>query len=255
MSFEHVAATDYDRFMGRFSEPLARVFADAVDIGTPAAVLDVGSGPGALTRVLVERCGAAAVSAVDPSEAFVAALRMRHPGVDARVASAEALPFADHVFDAVLAELVVHFMTDAAAGVREMVRVARPGGVVAACVWDFENRRAPHSPFLAFAAEETGRGVGSSRPGTASGDLARRLSEAGCTEVEESELEATSLFAGFDEWWEVHTLGVGSTASALDGLDAAAVERVRGRARASLGDGPITLTGTAWAARGIAPAI
>ena len=136
MAFEDVAAADYDRFMGRFSVPLARSFADWCAVPAPARVLDVGSGPGALTAVLAERFGAASVAAVDPAPAFVDALAVRLPGVDALDAAAESLPFADDAFDAALSELVVHFMTDADAGIREMVRVTRSGGVVAACVWD-----------------------------------------------------------------------------------------------------------------------
>lgn len=253
MAFEDVAATDYDRFMGRFSAPLAWEFAEWVGGPASGRVLDVGSGPGALTSVLAERLGEASVSAVDPTPAFVDALRARLPDVDARVASAEQLPFADDAFDGALAELVVHFMTDADAGIREMVRVTRPGGVVAACVWDFENDRAPHSPFLALAAAETGRGRGASRPGTDRGDLARRLSTAGCLDVTETELSATATFAGVDEWWSVHTLGIGSTARTLDGLDADAIARIRAAAEDRFGDGEVRITATAWAARGVAP--
>ena len=99
-------------------------------------VLDVGCGPGALTAELVARLGPESVAAVDPSAPFVEAARVRHPGVDVRHASAEALPFADRSFDAALAQLVVHFMADPIAGLAEMGRVTRRGGVVAACVWD-----------------------------------------------------------------------------------------------------------------------
>src|SRR6185437_6338669 len=97
---------------------------------------DVGCGPGALTGELVRRVGADAVAAVDPSPGFVEAARQRHPGVDVRRAEAERLPFEDGSFDAALAQLVVHFMTDPATGIGEMRRVTRRGGVVAACVWD-----------------------------------------------------------------------------------------------------------------------
>ncbi|MEZ5214969.1 MAG: class I SAM-dependent methyltransferase, partial [Microbacterium sp.] len=95
MVFEDVPATDYDRFMGRFSAPLAEVFADWAGVPPTGRMLDVGSGPGALSTVLAERRGAAAVSALDPAPAFVDALRQRLPGVDARVGSAEHLPFDD----------------------------------------------------------------------------------------------------------------------------------------------------------------
>jgi SAM-dependent methyltransferase len=90
----------------------------------------------AVTTELVQRLGATAVAAVDPSEQFVAAARERHPGVDVYVAGAEQLPFADGEFDAALAQLVVHFMDDPARGLAEMARVTREDGVVAACVWD-----------------------------------------------------------------------------------------------------------------------
>jgi ubiquinone/menaquinone biosynthesis C-methylase UbiE len=88
--------------------------------------LDVGCGPGALTAELVSRLGAVAVAAVDPSEPFVAAARERHPGVQVLRASAEHLPFPDRTFDASLAQLVVHFMSDPVAGLAEMARVTRP---------------------------------------------------------------------------------------------------------------------------------
>jgi ubiquinone/menaquinone biosynthesis C-methylase UbiE len=99
--------------------------------------LDVGCGPGALAAMLVERFGAARVSAADPSAPFVDACRRRLPGVDAVEAGAEVLPFADGAFDAALSQLVVNFMRDGESGVREMARVTRPGGVVASCVWDY----------------------------------------------------------------------------------------------------------------------
>jgi ubiquinone/menaquinone biosynthesis C-methylase UbiE len=135
VSFD-VGADAYLRFMGRYSEPLAVQFADLAGIGRGQRVLDVGCGPGALTAELVSRAGTDAVSAVDPSASFAAAVRERLPGVDVRRSAAERLPFPDDAFDAALAQLVVHFMTDPVAGLREMGRVTRPGGVISACVWD-----------------------------------------------------------------------------------------------------------------------
>ncbi len=142
MSFT-VGADAYDRFMGRYSIPLAPKLADFAAVAAGQRVLDVGCGPGALTTELVERLGSAAVSAVDPSEPFVAAARERHPGVDVRRASAEQLPFDDKAFDAALAQLVVHFFPDPVAGLREMARVTREGGVVATCVWDHAGDKGP----------------------------------------------------------------------------------------------------------------
>src|SRR5207302_131069 len=99
--------------------------------------LDVGCGPGALTAPFAERLGPGGVRGTDPSEAFAEACRQRLPGEEIVVTGAEALPFADGTFDAALSQSVVNFMADAEAGVREMARVTRPGGVVASCVWDY----------------------------------------------------------------------------------------------------------------------
>ncbi len=141
------AAEHYDSFMGRYSRGLSEPFADFAQVAPGQRVLDVGSGPGALTTVLVERLGAENVAAADPSEPYVAAAQERHPGVDVVVARAEQLPFSDASFDAALAQLVVHFLKDPVAGLREMARVTKPGGTIAACVWDHEGEGGPLSGF------------------------------------------------------------------------------------------------------------
>src|SRR5690349_2167925 len=134
MAFD-VAGTSYGKFMGRFSEKLSAPFADFSGVTAGMRVVDVGCGPGALTAELVDRLGSSSVVGADPSEPFVAAVRERLPDVDIRQAPAEALPLDTGAFDAALAQLVVHFMTDPVAGLREMGRVCRPGGTVAATVW------------------------------------------------------------------------------------------------------------------------
>src|SRR4051794_32555064 len=125
-----IPAEAYDRFVGRYSPELARQLCDAAGVAAPARALDVGCGPGALAAELATRLGAEHVAAIDPSEPFAAAARARLPGVRVETGAAEALPFADREFDFALAQLVVNFMADAPAGVREMRRVSR--GVVAA---------------------------------------------------------------------------------------------------------------------------
>lgn len=128
------SAEDYDRFVGRYAPALAQAVVRAVGVRRGQRALDVGCGPGALTRQLVDLLGADQVAAVDPSSAFVDACRVRNPGVDVELASAELLPFDDDSFDIVLAQLVVNFMADAHAGVGEMRRVTRSEGVVGAAV-------------------------------------------------------------------------------------------------------------------------
>ena len=121
-----VSGEAYDRFVGRYSTPLARAFADVAAVEPGAAALDIGCGPGALTAELVRRLGPAAVAAIDPSEPFVAECRRRNPGVAVQIASGEALPFADASFDRALSQLVLHFVADPAAAAAEMRRAAPP---------------------------------------------------------------------------------------------------------------------------------
>ena len=148
-----VAAEAYDRFMGRYSTQLVPQMLDLAGVSHGQSALDVGCGPGALTAGLVDRLGADAVCAVDPSAPFVSANHDRHPTVDVRQASAEQLPFDDDRFDVVVAQLVVHFMTDPVAGLTEMRHVVRPGGVVAASVWDHAGERSPIADFWHVALD------------------------------------------------------------------------------------------------------
>jgi SAM-dependent methyltransferase len=250
MTFE-VAADAYDRFMGRYSVQLSPQLADFAGVRAGQRVVDVGCGPGALTGELVRRVGAERVSAVDPSDAFVAAAAARCPGVDVRHATAEDLPFADDSFEAALAQLVVHFMSDPVAGLRELKRVTVPGGSVAACVWDHAGERTPLAVFWQAARElEPGVHDESDLPGAREGHLGELFAAAGLTAVEETSLEATVRYASVEEWWEPFTLGVGPAGSYLGSLDAPAQDRVRSRCEELLPAAPFTLSTWAWAARG-----
>src|SRR5947208_15132937 len=179
---EEVSLSDadaYDRFMGRYSRPLAVPFADFAGLPLDGRVLDVGCGPGALTAELARRARPGRVTAVDPSEGFVAALRGRHPGVPVLRARAEDLPFEGGCVDATLAQLVVNVMDDPVAGLREMARVTRDGGVVAACVWDVTDG-GPIGPFWdAAEALDPEVEAGSVCPGSRAGHLPGLLRAAG----------------------------------------------------------------------------
>ena len=248
-----VGADEYDRFMGRYSAPLAPRFAEfaAVDAGQRA--LDVGCGPGSLTAELVRRLGPRAVSAVDPSEAFVAAARERHPGVIVQRAAAEALPFEDRSFDVALAQLVVHFMAHPVAGLREMARVTREDGVVAACVCDHAGGRGPLSVFWQAARDLDPRVEDeSSLAGAREGHLGQLFHAADLREIEESALSVSVEHPTFEEWWEPFTLGVGPAGGHVADLDAERQARLRDHCRELLPAPPFTLTALAWAARGLA---
>lgn len=246
MAFD-VSGTAYGRFMGRYSEPLSAVFADAAGVSAGQRVLDVGCGPGALTAELVERVGAERVCAVDPSEPFVAAARARLPAVDVRTAPAEALPFGAGAFDATLAQLVVHFMADPVQGLREMARVTAPGGVVAACVWDLAGERAPLSTFWAAVRDLDPTSTDESGlAGVRAGHLAELFRGAGLTDLAESELTVAVRYADVHEWWEPYTLGVGPAGDHVAGLDEPSRERLRARCAELLPAPPFDVRATAW---------
>jgi SAM-dependent methyltransferase len=248
-----VAADAYDRFMGRYSVPLAPELADLAGVSRGQHVLDVGCGPGALTAELVRRLGPPGVSAVDPSEPFVAAVRERHPEVVVRRASAEELPFPNEVFDTVLAQLVVHFMQDPVAGLREMARVTRQDGVVAACVWDHGGGHGPLSLFWKAARELDPEVEDESlRPGAREGDLAELFGKAGLHEIEDTALSVNVEHPTFEEWWEPFTLGVGPAGAHVAGLDPERREQLRQRCQELLPAPPFVLSVRAWAARGSA---
>jgi SAM-dependent methyltransferase len=251
MSFD-VAAEAYDRFMGRYSQLLSPQLADLAGVIAGQRVLDVGCGPGALTAELVTRLGPAAVAAVDPSEPFVAAARARYPGVDVQQASAEHLPFPNGAFDATLAQLVVHFMSDPVAGLTEMARVTRHEGVVAACVWDHAGGQGPLGVFWRAAHDLDPNVEDESRlAGAREGHLAELFGAAGLSEIEQTVLTASVEHPTFEEWWEPYTRGVGPAGAYVNSLDLEQRLELRDRCRALLPPAPFAIVARAWAARGL----
>jgi SAM-dependent methyltransferase len=250
VSFD-VTADAYARFMGRYSEPLAAQFAELTGARRGQRALDVGCGPGALTAKLVERLGSAAVSAIDPSEPFVAAIRARLPHVDVRSAVAEHLPFRHESFDLVHAQLVVHFMTDPVAGLVEMARVTRPGGLVAACVWDHAGDKGPLSAFWRAVRDLDPHAQDESRlAGAREGHLIELFDAAGLQDIEPTTLTVRVGFATFAEWWEPFTLGVGPAGAHVAQLDELQRDHLRTRCEQLLPPAPFEIHAAAWCALG-----
>ena len=232
----------YDSFMGRFSTRLAPLFADFAGVGADAEVLDVGAGTGALLGELVRR--GASASAVEPSAGFVRAMRVRFPGIDVRVAAAEELPWPDAFFDAALGQLVVAFMSDAPAGVREMRRVVRPGGVVAVCMWDRDGME------MLAAINRARDALGHPREES----RYRTREEIGALVGSGAQVELLSVdaaYTGFDDFWSALAGGAGPAGAWAVSLDDGQRAAARAELHRQLGepDGPFTLTGRAWAAK------
>src|SRR5439155_18394560 len=183
---------------------LAPVFADFARIGAGQRVLDVGAGTGALTAELARLD--ADVTAAEPAPSFVAALRSRLPSADVRQAGAEDLPWPDASFDAAPAQLVVTFMSDAPAGVAEMRRVVRPGGVVAVCMWDRDGME------MLGAVSRTQRTLDPSQPTPEQRTLYRSretLEDLVGQRAQTELLEVESEYAGFEELWNTVIDGAG----------------------------------------------
>ncbi|HEX6662988.1 MAG TPA: class I SAM-dependent methyltransferase [Gaiellaceae bacterium] len=210
----HADEESYDEFMGRYSVRLAPLFVDFAGVADGQRVLDVGAGTGALTRELVTR--GATVVALEPSPEFTRALRARFPQMEVHEAAAEELPFADDSFDVALAQLVVAFMADAAAAMRELGRVAHR---VAICMWGVEEMQ------MLAAIGRTARVIGSgsaeqgARRYRTPHELRELLTAAGLRNVEICELDVTAPYVDFEEFWRALSLQVGPAGAWLHGLD------------------------------------
>jgi SAM-dependent methyltransferase len=256
MSFS-VSDAAYGRFMGRYAEPLAPVFADFAGIAKGARVLDVGCGPGALTAELARRVGAERVGAVDPEEHFVAACRDRVPGIEARRALAEEMPFGDAAFGAALAQLVFHFVGEPEAAAAEMRRVVEPGGIVAACTWTVRGMEM----FDLFW--EAAEGLVEPGAGGVEGRMRMRTEEelgtvmagAGLEDVATDTLRVEAAYEDFEDFWTPITRAPGPIGAFYGRIRDDHRAGIRERLRERLGDpaGAFTLHGAACAVRARVP--
>jgi SAM-dependent methyltransferase len=251
------SAEAYDRHVGRYGRQLAEALIGFAGVEPGMRVLDVGCGPGALAAALAGRVGGPHVAAVDPSEPFAAACRARLPEVNVVVAAAETLPFADDTFDVVLSQLVVNFMRDARAGVREMARVTRPGGVVASCVWDYAGEMMLLRAFWDSArdvdpARAAGADEGVVMRWCGEGELAELWRAAGLRDVRADSLVVSATYRDFEDLWAPLPTGVapsGAFCTSLDEDRRAALHEAY-RDRLGVGDGPFELSARAWAVAG-----
>ncbi len=215
----------YERFMGQWSQLVGDKFLEWIAPPPGLRWLDVGCGNGAFTERLCERCAPKSIAGIDPSEAQLAFARARPAlfGADLRTADAMALPFPDNMFDAAVMPLVIFFVPDPATGVSEMVRVVRPGGVVAAYGWDMEGGGFPYAA-LHDAMRASGMVVPAPPNPEASGRdaLMTYWTHAGLEIVQARTISVQRTFEGFDDYWATILCGPSVGAS----LVAAAREEI-----------------------------
>jgi SAM-dependent methyltransferase len=249
-----VSGDAYDRFMGHYSRGLAPAFADFAGVQEGLSALDVGCGSGVLTEELARRLGAAKVAGVDPSP-LLAACAERVPGAERRQGKAEDLPWPDDTFDAALAQLVIHFMDDPAAGVGEMARVTRPGGVVAACSWDFAGGMEMLRVYWEAARSLDSELVGESGSFGSLEDLDALWRDLGLEDVHAGPLEVSASYGDFDELWDSFLLGVGPAGEYAASLPSERRAALRDEYHHRLGapTGGFTLAARSSAARGRVP--
>jgi len=216
MTYSNPAA--YEQFMGRWSARLAPLFAQFAGIRDGQCVLDVGCGTGSLSRALLASGKAINVVGVDPTEDYVSFARQAtsDPRAKFQVGAAESLPFSSGSFDAALALLVLQDMEEPGRAAREMARITRRGGPVAACLWDFRDGMPMFSLFWqaaeAVAPEAVARRRAEqppNRPGVQA--LAELWTGAGLSQVRTTGLELSQAFSSFEDFWLPFLAGPTST--------------------------------------------
>lgn len=260
MSDNWTASDAYEAFMGRWSRRLAKKFVDWLDPEPGLSWLDVGCGTGALTAAVVASAAPARVVGCDPSATFVDHARrsVDSPQASFEVAGIDRLPRRDPGFDYVVSGLVLNFLPSPEEALRVMAAVLRPGGRVAAYVWDYSGRmdflRAfwDETVFLDPAAASLDEGQ--RFPICREGALGAAFVRAGLTRVRQGELTIRTDFSDFADFWKPFENGTGPAPSYASGLDQGMREWLKGRLRMRLapsGDGPIALTARAWTASGV----
>ena len=249
----------YERFMGRWSRDLAPLLVTFAGVRNGDDVLDVGSGTGALTAAVVVVAPSSRVIGIDPAAPYVDLARTRHAGdlVRFEVGDAQQLRFGDGSFDRTLSLLVLNFIPDRAKALDEMIRVTRPGGTVAAAVWDYgqgmEMLRVFWDEAIALSPAMDARDE-RHMPLSRKGDLAGLWREHGLQDVVEETLTIQTRFVSFDDYWSPFLEKQGPAGEYVASLPASERDQLRLRLRRRLlGDGPdrtIVLAARAWAVRG-----
>ncbi len=253
------AGDAYERFMGRWSRALAPLLVQFAGVRDGDDLLDVGAGTGALTAALSAAAPSSHIVGIDAAAPYVAFAQTRHPGglVRFEVGDAQQLRFSDRSFDRTLSLLIFNFIPGPANALKEMVRVTRPGGTVAAAVWDYGQGMEMLRVFWDEAvALDPAMDAKDERhmPLCRGGELEALWREDGLKDVSGEALTIETAFSSFDDYWSPFLEQQGPAGAYVAALSADGREQLRIRLHERLlggrPDGPIVLTARAWAARG-----
>lgn len=227
----------YERMMGAWSRIAGEVFLHWLAPAKGLTWTDIGCGNGAFTQLIVERCAPKRVVAIDPSDGQIAYARTRLASMPVELATGDAmaLPYADNSVDIATMALVLFFVPDPKKGLAEMVRVTRPGGTVAAYVWDLPGGGFPADPIW---KELAAAGHPVPQPPSAaisSMDALKTLWAGSLDQVETRRIEVERSFSGFDDYWDACTRS-SSIAARQRSLTSAQLADLKARVRDRLGN-------------------
>ncbi len=254
-------ADGYEQLMGRWSRRLAPALIAFAGLADGDHVLDVGCGTGSLASALAARSEPARIVGIDLAEPYVELARARLGG-DSRLridqGDACALPYRDDEFDRAMALLSLQFVPQPELALAELRRVVRPGGVVAAAVWDGFGG-VPHLRMLwdtAAALDPADKGARRLfRPLYGAGELAELWRAQGLRAVEDTSLVIRLDFVDFEDYWRPFLSGDGPPGQYVMGLSEPARDRLEAHLRrayeSNRPDGPRSFVAVAWACRGI----
>jgi trans-aconitate methyltransferase len=253
------AGDAYERYMGRWSRQIAPTFTEWLDVDPGARWIDVGCGTGVLTSTIIANCEPAEVIGIDSSDIFLkaASATLSDPRVTLSKGDAQAISESDDSFDAAVSGLVLNFVPDKDAAIREMTRIVRPGGIVGLYVWDYAGHMQVMRTFFDVAIVLDARAAdyddGVKAPICRPEPLKQLLGRSSLTEVEVRAIDVPAAFQSFDDYWLPFLGGTGSAPKYCASLNDEARERLRHQIQQRLPTGPdgeILLTIRAWAAKG-----
>ncbi len=255
-------AEAYERFMGRWSRIVAPRLLELASLPQRGSVLDVGSGTGSLAFAIAERYRQLHIRGIDPSAEYVAYANAKNPAPQRagfEIGDAQKLRFADASFDAAVSLLMFNFIPDPARALREVRRITRPGGAIAAAVWDYGGGMRMLRVFwdAAVALDPGAEKMDEKHmPLCRAGELSALWRSGGLRDVREQAIDFNMRFESFADYWEPFLLGQGPAGAYVHGLNGDRLAALREEVRRRLGliaGRPIDLQARVWAVRGNVP--